>query len=210
MILEIFGFLKPVVEAVVSILPTLEKMGPMLSELKLDKVLTAIVKIVEAVAELLGFAPANLEELGAKAECSGLNPNNFETYDDYVKALKEFQLDPGEMEKIPVEVRLARGIAVALLQIEEQFPVGIEDLLPLLIANQHGNFFTPTRIAALLNSFAQADLAIRDMVKYFDNQLGVSASIRVEDAMLNAEKQLKENEGKSDDELLERIQQQRN
>ncbi|UTF51814.1 hypothetical protein NLA06_07990 [Desulfomicrobium sp. ZS1] len=115
-------------------------------------------------------------------------------------------MPPGEMEKIPVEVRLARGVAVVLLQIEERFPVGIEDLLPLLIANPYGNFFTPTRIAALLNAFAQADLAIRNMVKYFDNQLGVSASIRVEDAMLNAEKQLKENEGKSEDELLEIIQ----
>lgn len=209
MILEIFSILKPVVETVVKILPTLEKMGPLLSELKLDKVLTAILKIVEAVAELLGFAPSNLEELGAKAECSGLDPNNFETYDDYAKALKEFQLGPGEMEKIPLEVRLARGIAVALLQIEERFPVGIEDLLPLLVLNTRGDFFTPTRIAALLNSFAQADLAIRDMIKYFDNQLGVSASIRVEDAMLNAEKQLKENEGKSEDELLEHIQRQR-
>lgn len=209
MILEIFGFLKPVVEAVVSILPTLEKMGPMLSELKLDKVLTAIVKIVEAVAELLGFAPANLEELGAKAEYSGLNPNNFETYDDYVKALKEFQLDPGEMEKIPVEVRLARGIAVALLQIEERFPVGIEDLLPELVVNKRGDFFTPTRIASLLDSFSRADLEIRDMLKYFDNKTGVSDSLRVEDAMLNAEKKLEENYGKSDAELLEIIQCQR-
>ncbi len=210
MILEIFSFLKPAVQAVCSILPTLGKLGPTLSELKLDKVLTTIVNILETVAELLGFAPVNFEELGAKAERSGLNPNEFETYDEYMQALKEFQLKPGEVEAIPLEVRLARGISVVLQHIDDRFPVVLEDLLPELIANNRGDFFSPARIAALLDSFSQADLAMRDMLKYFDNELGVSDSIRVEDAMLEAEKKLKENYGKSNDELLEMIEQQRN
>ncbi|MCB5271887.1 MAG: hypothetical protein LHW56_08590 [Candidatus Cloacimonetes bacterium] len=209
MFFEISMF-KTIVEAVISILPTLEKMGPMLSELKLDKVLEAIAKIIQTVAEILGCGHANIEELGAKAEQSGLNPDDFETYDDYMKALYEFQLDPAKMDEIPLEVRLARGISVVLQRIEDLFPVGVEDLLPELVGKKRADFFTPVRIAALLDSFAQADLAMRDMIKYFDSGLGVSASLRVEDAMVNAEKQLKENAGKTDDELLDRIQQQRN
>ena len=181
----------------------------MLSELKLDNLLKSIAQIITSLTELLGFGPANLEQLGAKAEQSGLSPDDFDNYDDYMTALDEFRIEPEEMEKVPQEVRLARGISVLLQQIEGRFPVGIDNLLPELVTGQHGNFFSPTRIAALLDSFSRADLSIRDMVAYFDNRLGVSDTIKVEDAMLSAEKMLKENEGKDNSEMLEGIQQQR-
>ena len=208
MFLEISSIICTVLEKVTRILPIMEKMGPVLSEINLSKVLTAIVKIVEAVAEILGFGHHNIEQLGSKAVQSKLNPDDFESYDDYMKALNEFQLDPGKIDETPQEVRLAMGLSVILQQIEDRFPVGVEYLLPEIADNKYSDFLTPTRIAALLTSFSQADLAIRDMFKYFDNQLGVSASLRVEDAIMSAERRLKENEGKTDDELLDYIQQQ--
>lgn len=209
MIMEFLGALTPTITKIFSILPSLERMGPVLSELKLDNFLKSFAEIITSLIELLGFEPANLEQLGAKAEQSGLSPDDFENYDDYMAALYEFQIEPEEIEKVPQEVRLARGISVLLQQIEGRFPVGIDNLLPELVTGQHGNFFSPPRIAALLDSFSRADLSIRDMIAYFDNRLGVSDTMKVEDAMLSAEKMLKENDGKDDYQMLNEIQQQR-
>ena len=207
MILEFARPLEPIITRVCSILPSLEKKGPVLSEIK--SILKSIEVIITTLAEMLGFGPTNIEQLGAKAEHSGLSPDDFENYDDYIEALDQFQIEPEEVEKIPQEVRLARGISLLLQQIESRFPVGIDNLLPELVTGQHSNFFSPTRIAALLDSFSRADLSMRDMVAYFDNELGVLDTIKVEGAMLIAEKILKENTGKDDSEMIETIQQQR-
>ena len=82
--------------------------------------------IISVIGNLLGVKKEdeNLEEIGAKAMKSDKKPENFDSYNDYIKHLREnIKLDKEEMENASKELKLARtavGATVVSKGIEEK------------------------------------------------------------------------------------------
>lgn len=117
-----FGFIAIITE---TLLPGL---GNALKEvLQLGvKVINALAKAVTAFAEEMGIIETkDPEELGDKciqAEEAGIKPENFETYDEYAKAIDNFEVDKEKAANTPLEDKLAKATQHSLEALNNKFP----------------------------------------------------------------------------------------
>lgn len=114
------GFFSSAFSAISSCLSGVASMG-----LSLTGILT-VVQAVLAICKALGlFEDKSPEELGDRAiqaEREGITPDKFETFDEYVKAIKAFELDPERSKEISAEEKNLKGAEVLLLLAAEKFP----------------------------------------------------------------------------------------
>lgn len=85
-------------------------------------------KIIMAIAKALGLVEEDekLDELGDKAiqaEEAGITPDKFETYDEYVKAVEEFEVDPEKSKEIPTGDKVKKGIELLARNAEEKYDI---------------------------------------------------------------------------------------
>lgn len=204
----IHEILSKIEEIVSKILPSLKSVFREIGRVELVPLLRNIANIMLAVAEVLGLGKTDIEDLGARAhqmkETTGKDEKDFETYDEYVKELQAFQLDPEKTSDIKTEIKIAHGIAVVINLIEEKSAFQISDFLPEIVRNSE--YFTKERIIALMDSFIKADMAIRDLSLYLDSKLNGTKTAMVEDVIVQAEKGLAVNQGKTEQEIRDRVQ----
>ncbi|MGP1457874.1 MAG: hypothetical protein ACTTKL_00985 [Treponema sp.] len=88
------------------------------------------------------------EELGDKAiqaEEAGIKPENFDSYDKYVKAVEGFKVDPEKSKLIPEEEKLQKGITLTSALAAEKYPdFPMEAFAKYVIANPQ--YFTEARM----------------------------------------------------------------
>ena len=136
-----FGFL---VSAVSSIVTAIKAIVP---------VLKAVANVVMSICQTLGLIKPEekVEDLGDKAIQAGdegIRPENYANYQDYVKAVQDFQVDPEKSKRITLEEKMAKALEVQANLLAEKAPeLGVEDYLNL-IAN-HMDYFTPERSTEL-------------------------------------------------------------
>ena len=136
-----FGFL---VSAVSSIVTAIKAIVP---------VLKAVANVVMSICQTLGLIKPEekVEDLGDKAIQAGdegIKPENYANYQDYVKAVQDFQIDPEKSKRISPEEKMAKALEVQANLLAEKAPeLGVEDYLNL-IAN-HMDYFTPERSTEL-------------------------------------------------------------
>lgn len=71
--------------------------------------------LITSLGKALGLIKqeTKVEDLGDKAIQSGLNPEDFDTYAEYVKAVEDFDVDPEKSKKISAEEKTKKGIELA-------------------------------------------------------------------------------------------------
>ena len=129
----------------------------------------------------------DLGERALQAAESGIRPENFDRYVDYLNDIRKFEINPEKSAQYTQDIRAAAGMQVAISSLEDHFktPVGALYGLPILIA-MNKDFFNPDRLSALLKTTHD----INAVVDYLDGRLGRSERATVETTLLKAEQSL--------------------
>lgn len=192
------GFWSSVGSAISSACSAVSCIGSALSSFAsgVGSVIAGVVSALAPVAEALGkFTSAFLQGLGIlkpdeKAEDlgeralqaaeKGITLDQFDNFDSYVDALRNFELDPDKAaNRSPVE-KLVAGIGVGNVALERKFnaPPGSFDSLWLLpMANP--DYFTLDRMQSLVNTGRFSG----DVFAYLEKRLSAGDSSRFESAL---------------------------
>jgi len=91
-----------------------------------SKIFLTVANALTAFASALGVTQEkDAESLGNRviqAEEEGITPDKFEEYDDYLKAIDEFEIDEEKSKEIDTNDKLLRGLDVSAKAIEAKFP----------------------------------------------------------------------------------------
>lgn len=159
-------------------------------------VIAGVVSALAPVAEALGkFASAFLQGLGIlkpdeKAEDlgeralqaaeKGITLGQFDDFDSYVDALRNFELDPEKAANRSQAEKLVAGIGIGNVGLERKFnasPGSFDSLWLLPMANP--DYFTPDRMQSLVNTGRFSG----DVFAYLEKRLSAGDSSRLESAL---------------------------
>lgn len=158
---------------------------------------------IEAIKAVATIAHTVLTELGIiqpeekvddigdrvqQASEAGIKPENYEKFDEYVTAIRGFELDPEKSKKTSESEKLLTGLSFASLALEDKFKgsdAGNLSNLWLLVA-KNPDFFTGDRISSILS----ATTDIKSIKDYFDGKLTSSGADIIEQKLFDAEKSL--------------------
>ena len=145
----------------------------------------------------------DVEDLGDKAIQSDLNPDDFDCYEEYLKAVEDYKLDPEksklstEEKKIQKGIELTVGVMIAKYQ---NFPMG--EFITMIGHNQ--NFFTEAKMGELAKVIKTDGQNITDILYYVDGTEKNSTKIQeTVDTLLEIEKNT--NPGISDKEAFKNV-----
>ena len=95
--------------------------------------LNALSKGLTAFGNALGlFETDDPEKLGTKriqAEEAGIEPENYDTYDEYLKAIDDFEIDEERALEISVEDKLAKAAQHTLEAVDNKYPGANAEML---------------------------------------------------------------------------------
>jgi hypothetical protein len=120
--------------------------------------LNTFVNVVQAVLQIMEiFRPGEqLKDIGDRAiqaSRQDIKPENFDSFDAYMKEIRAFELDPAQTDKITDADKYAAGLVVGAQGMDEKFNVRegtMANLWPLVANNPE--YFTSTRLTSLLKS----------------------------------------------------------
>lgn len=134
------------------------KVAPALGSIlsKIPTVLNTVSPWVSALSWALNlFRPdEKVEDIGDRAlqaSDQDIKPEKFPNFEQYMNALRNFDINPSVSEKTSQATKVVAGMAVATLGMEEKFklnPGSLNGVWLLPIANSE--YFTPERIKSLL------------------------------------------------------------
>lgn len=126
--------------------------------------------VIVNLAKSLGLIKPQIQvdELGDKALQSGYNPEQYDTYTEYVKAVEEFdELDAERSKLIPEEDKIKKGMELAtgvMLEKYQDFPV---DKFCVEIGKR-SDFFTETVLKKVGELIGADGNYISDILGYLD------------------------------------------
>lgn len=163
--------------------------------------LSPVTRVLGALARIFGiFKPdEDVEDMGDRAIQAGeagIQMEKYSNYDEYMNAIRNFELDPEKSKTIEKEKKLLTGIGLASKGIEEKFdlPEGTGGLMSVLVATNSG-YFTESRFETWLKT---GDMT--NIISYFDNKLSPAENSRTIDVIVGAEKEFS---SKSEDEIYQ-------
>ena len=114
-----------------------------IDDLIIGLIAAVVVDIIANIAKALAVKnkDENVDELGDRviqAEENGIKLEDFETHDEYMKAINEFQVDPERSKEIPLEEKRERGVACLLAGIAEKAGLS-ETTLSLVVKGMNNN-----------------------------------------------------------------------
>lgn len=124
-----------------------------------------------------------VEEMGERALQAaekGTTIDQFDDFDSYMEALRDFPLDPEVAAKRTAAEKLVAGIGVCTVAMERKFdaaPGSFQGLWLLPIANP--TYFTPERMQTIVSTGKFSG----DVFAYLEKRLSAGDSRRVEDAL---------------------------
>lgn len=151
-------------------------LGPILTtiaEIIPHPVVKAVVTCANALLDALSiFRPnENVQDMGDRAlqaAGKGITMDKFENFDDYIDALRKFEINPEGSEKYSDAEKLIAGLGVATAGIEDKFnsePGSLSNLWLLPATNPE--YFTAERLKSLLENSAP----IRGISAYLDKRM---------------------------------------
>lgn len=167
--------------------------------------LRVIGNVLTSLGKALGLIKpeTKVEDLGDKAIQSEYNPENFDSYADYVKAVEAYDLDPEksklttEEEKIKKGMELAAGVTIEKYQ---DFP--IEEFC--VAVGQNPEFFTEAKMGEIAKLMETDGQYIPSILNYVNGSEKDSKKIQAAvDTLLGVEKSV--NPGISDMEAYRNV-----
>lgn len=163
--------------------------------------LSPVLRVFSALAQVFNiFKPdediENMGDLAIQAGEAGIQMENYSNYDEYLDAIRNFELDPEKSKTIDDKEKMLVGVGLVSKGIEDKFnlPEGVGGLMTILAAT-HSGYFTESRFENWLQTGEMGDI-----IRYFDNKLSPAESSRIIDVIVGAEKEFSL---KSEDEIYQ-------
>lgn len=126
-----------------SIVSAVSAFIPKLMEI-VGKNLIQIANIIIGIVKGLGIVPPeeNATDLGDKAiqaEEAGIKPENYDSYDEYLKAVEKFETNPERSAEIEEDKKLQKGAEVITATLIERYGDAVTALFTLIAKNP--NYF---------------------------------------------------------------------
>lgn len=180
----ILGTIAAIAAAATTVAKTLAVVGLAVQGLK------TIGNVLISLGKALGLIKpeTRVEDLGDKAIQSEYNPEDFDSYADYVKAVEDYDLDPEKSklttaeEKIEKGMELAAGVAIEQFQ---EFP--IEDFC--VAVGQNPEYFTDAKMAEIAKLIQADGQYIPNILNYVNGSEKDGAKIQgIVDTLVGVEK----------------------
>ena len=148
----ILGTIAAIVTAATTVVKALAVVGLAVQGLK------AIGNVLTSLGKALGLIKpeTKVDELGDKAIQSGYNPEDYDSYEAYVKAVEDFDdLDPEKSKSISEEEKIKKGMELSsgvVIEKYKEFP--IDDFC--IAVGQNPDFFTEAKMGEIAK-LMQAD-----------------------------------------------------
>ena len=160
----IAGAVGTIVAAAVSVTKALAVAGLAIQGLK------AIGAVFTALCKALGLIKpeTEVEDLGDKAlqaEQDGIVPENFDSYEEYMKTVEDYETDPERSKQISQEDKMRKGLElISGVMIEKFKDFPMSDLLVSMGKNI--DFFTPEKVGKLAGVIMKEPNVICDLSGY--------------------------------------------
>lgn len=197
------GFFSGVIAAVTTAVAGVMK-GLAVAGLALQGLKSLAAPLLELGKELGLIEPeTDVEDLGDKAIQSDLKPDNFDCYEEYLKAVEDYKLDPEKSKLNKEEDKIRKGIELTVgVMIEKYQDFSMDKFINMIGHNQ--NFFTEAKMGELAKVIKKDGQSITDILHYVDGTEKNSTKIQgTVDTLLEIEKNT--NPGISDKEAFKNV-----
>ena len=145
----------------------------------------------------------DVEDLGDKAIQSDLNPDDFDCYEEYLKAVEDYKLDPEKSKLSTEEKKIQKGIELTVgVMIDKYQDFSMDKFINMIDHNQ--NFFTEAKMGEIAKVIKMDGQSITDILHYVDGTEKNSTKIQgTVDTLLEIEKNT--NPGLSDKEAFKNV-----
>ena len=197
------GFFSGVIVAVTTAVAGVMK-GLAVAGLALQGLKSLAAPLLELGKELGLIEPeTDVEDLGDKAIQSDLNPDDFDCYEEYLKSVEDYKLDPEKSKLSTEEKKIQKGIELTvgvMIDKYQEFPMG--EFINMIGHNQ--SFFTESKMGELAIVIKTDGQSISDILHYVDGTEKNSTKIQgTVDTLLEIEKNT--NPGLSDKEAFKNV-----
>ena len=197
------GFFSGVIVAVTTAVAGVMK-GLAVAGLALQGLKSLAAPLLELGKELGLIEPeTDVEDLGDKAIQSDLNPDDFDCYEEYLKAVEDYKLDPEKSKLSTEEKKIQKGIELTvgvMIDKYQEFPMG--EFINMIGHNQ--SFFNESKMGELAIVIKTDGQSISDILHYVDGTEKNSTKIQgTVDTLLEIEKNT--NPGLSDKEAFKNV-----
>ena len=192
------GLFDIVVGGIESFISTISKVG---------EILQVVANMLTSICRELGLLPPEIqeEELGdcaIQAEEEGITPDKFDTYQEYVQAIQDFDIDPEKSAEISPEEKLAKALEVEANLLHHEKPeIAVTACLGLIAG--HTDYFTPEKVEAIGKMLITTSNLVTNIANVVEKKEMNPDKISVAfETLADIEKQIEP--GISDDEALTR------
>lgn len=179
-----FGFIAGIVAAATSVTNVLVSVSLVLRDLK------TIGNILVTLGKALGLIKPDIKvsELGDKALQSGYNPEDYDSYLEYVNAVENYNLDPEKSNLTTEEDKLKRAMELAVgVTIEKYENLPVQEFC--IAVGENIKYFTETKIKEIGKLIQLDESNISRILNYINGTERDSKQIqRVVDTLMEVEK----------------------
>ena len=197
------GFFSGVIVAVTTAVAGVMK-GLAVAGLALQGLKSLAAPLLELGKELgLIESETDVEDLGDKAIQSDLKPDDFDCYEEYLKAVEDYKLDPEKSKLSTEEKKIQKGIELTVgVMIDKYQEFSMGEFINMICHNQ--SFFTESKMGELAIVIKTDGQSISDILHYVDGTEKNSTKIQgTVDTLLEIEKNA--NPGLSDKEAFKNV-----
>lgn len=162
----IAGAVGAIASAAVSVVKSLAVVGMAVEGLK------NVGKVLVNLAKSLGLIKTQMQvdELGDKAIQSGYDPEQYDTYNDYVKAVENFNLDSEKSKTISEEEKIKKGMELATGVMIEKYKDSPMEKFCVEIGNRP-EFFNENVLNGIGDLIVSDENVISDLTGFLDGTL---------------------------------------
>lgn len=179
-----FGFIAGIVAAATSVTNVLVSVSLVLRDLK------TIGNILVTLGKALGLIKPDIKvsELGDKALQSGYNPEDYDSYLEYVNAVENYNLDPEKSNLTTEEDKLKKAMELAVgVTIEKYENLPVQEFC--IAVGENIKYFTETKIKEIGKLIQLDESNISRILNYINGTERDSKQIqRVVDTLIEVEK----------------------
>lgn len=144
---------------------------PTILEVTVNLVIFAAI-VTKALQALGIIGPnENAKELGDKAiqaEEEGITPENYDSYEEYMDAVRKFELDPEKSEQIEDEDKLKKGTEIfTTVMVDRLGKVSAEDLLVVMAKNP---MYFENRMPLIMEKLKDTPEKLKDITDFMQGR----------------------------------------
>ena len=151
-----------------------------------------------AIGKVLGLIPKHeeAENLGNKiiqAEEENIKIGNFDTYEDYMDAIDDFEIDAENCKDIDINEKLAKTVEFVVAALREKYPeAGFDKLFEVIVlSDENRDFFTAERFVELAEVMEEQPQVIEGVTKLLSGEdMCHEEYVYIMDILMNIEKKL--------------------